>query len=296
MSKNALSEWQIAAKAAQKSKSKDPIFITTNLTREDADILLESNTFNRHVSKRLVSKYARQMSQGNWVANGECIKLTPDMELLDGQHRLMALQNQDKPIRMSLVFNIPKSAFEVTDTGKARSAPDILSIAGYKNVNALAAAITYLNYFIVTDNFSSNVRLTPKEVLEATKRWPQMQNYCYAAQGFKHLCRASIIQCFMYILEKSDYDNAVIFFNKLSSGEKLGKTSPILHLRNYLIKARFGKSTIDKHFLFAALVLCWNAYIKKTRCSSVLLLNKGDPYPHPIGVDKKKLTTIESNG
>lgn len=59
------------------------------------------------------------------------------------------------------------------------------------------------------------------------------------------------------------------FFDKLATGEDLGKGNPILVLRSTLIKYRFaseglrnGSAYKDRHFELVATIKAWNAWRK----------------------------------
>ncbi|MBR1526588.1 MAG: hypothetical protein IJ640_08010, partial [Prevotella sp.] len=41
---------------------------------------------NRAIKPRLVNRYARQMTRGNWHDNGETLKFDTNGKLCDGQH------------------------------------------------------------------------------------------------------------------------------------------------------------------------------------------------------------------
>jgi hypothetical protein len=46
--------------------------------------MLASDAVNRTIRKPLVQALARAINRGEWVLNGETVKIGPDGELLDG--------------------------------------------------------------------------------------------------------------------------------------------------------------------------------------------------------------------
>ena len=64
------------------------VLITPKLAKE----LLLKNNSNRRITKSFVTTYANDMREGRWKGNtAEFIKIADDGDILDGQHRLLAI-------------------------------------------------------------------------------------------------------------------------------------------------------------------------------------------------------------
>ena len=61
------------------------------VTPEIAQEFLERNHNNRKIKPRKVDKFAYQLSQGQWITNGDTIRFDVKGTLIDGQHRLKAV-------------------------------------------------------------------------------------------------------------------------------------------------------------------------------------------------------------
>ncbi|EDZ0839862.1 hypothetical protein GJ904_19995 [Salmonella enterica] len=83
---------------------------------------------NRKVSRIRVKRYAKAMREGKWALNGESIKISPDGELLDGQHRLLAVIEAGVAVKLFIVFNVSFDALPTVDSGRNRSSADSLTI------------------------------------------------------------------------------------------------------------------------------------------------------------------------
>lgn len=281
------SEWQQALSNHKKNNLKEPLFIITDLFPEDADYLLEENDNNRHLHVRTVDRYKRFMSTGKWQLNGECIKIGSDGSLLDGQHRLEALKQLNKPIRVSLAIGVEPKTFAINDTGRSRTAGDILSIAGYKNVNNNAAALRYLLWYKESETFTARVDVSPSDVLAAIKKWPHIKHFVYPSIEYKHLIPSSVIQFFMYVTQSIDSEKSFLFFSKLLTGDGLEKKSAILQLREMLLKHKILNVHMDKRHNLACLILAWNAFIEDRVIKTVKWNGVG--FPLVNGVDREKL-------
>lgn len=61
-----------------------------------AEELLRNNAINRKLRPGVVERYAAQMRDGGWLLTAEPIMLSPEMRLLNGQHRLRAVMLSGK--------------------------------------------------------------------------------------------------------------------------------------------------------------------------------------------------------
>ena len=108
---------------------------------EAAEILRTKNKVNRAIDRRLVARLAASMKAGEWKVNGECIVFAPDGTLLDGQNRLSAIVKSGVAITTCVMYNVPEDARATMDSGKKRTAADVLRFMGYKNSNIMAPIV-----------------------------------------------------------------------------------------------------------------------------------------------------------
>jgi len=111
-----------------------------NVTPKIASEYLKRNTMNRPINQSHLKTVCKMMREGKWASNGDTIRFAQSGELLDGQHRLMAVCQTGVPQEMIIVRGLDVDVFTTIDSGAKRTSGDILSLAGYKNYNALAAA------------------------------------------------------------------------------------------------------------------------------------------------------------
>lgn len=104
-----------------------------------AESFLSKNTSNRNVSRSRVSAYASDMNNGRWQVCPQPIIFSTEGELMDGQHRLLAVVASGKTIEMVVMFDAPVESKDVIDSGKARSVGDALKIDGVPAANHIAA-------------------------------------------------------------------------------------------------------------------------------------------------------------
>ena len=140
------------------------------ITPELAANYLKFNVKNRKTSEKHISFLTKEMKEGRFLENGEGIKFDKYGELKDGQHRLKAIVISGKSYYIPVIRGVEPLAMATYDTGKNRSANDVLKINGFSYSNIIAPII------IKIDTYKRNNRqqsagsrrdyLTNQQVLE----------------------------------------------------------------------------------------------------------------------------------
>ena len=102
---------------------------------------LEANTTNRPLSRAVVRSFADAMRRGEWLVTHQGIAFDDNGVLVDGQHRLAAIIEADRPVELTVFTDVAEGSFDVLDIGKRRTAADVLAIEGEKNSILLAAMV-----------------------------------------------------------------------------------------------------------------------------------------------------------
>ncbi len=98
------------------------------ITPAMARALLSRNPGNRRVSESTVSKIARDIYNSDFIVNGESIIVADDGSLNDGQHRLCAVVEADKPIVSVIVFGPARASRVTVDQGRSKMVGDYLAM------------------------------------------------------------------------------------------------------------------------------------------------------------------------
>ena len=114
------------------------------ITPKMAEIMLEKNIANRKVNQANVNRIAADMATGNYKVNGETIKISPNGEILDGQHRLLACVKSGMSFQTYIVYNVEREAIGTIDMGKGRSVADSLNVMG---CNIKSGIIPAMNFY-----------------------------------------------------------------------------------------------------------------------------------------------------
>ncbi len=237
---------------------------------------LEKNENNRNVSIRTVSRYAKEMQNGGWKSNGDPIRFDTDGNILDGQHRLLAIVKADKAAELLVVEDLPREVFDTIDIGKRRSAADCLGIIGTdKSPQQVAAAIRAITLYERKGLYMSNTVNSQVENREITARFniePAMVTEIYNGLGFpmvKRLMTPSLAGAFFYLLGKKDADKRDEFFIILDSGNAGDARHPILVLRERLIRDRTGGTRPMQNYMANLATMGWNAFREGRRIANI---------------------------
>ncbi len=259
------------------------------ITPEIAAEILLGNTHNRDYSKSLCSKYLREMCDGRWELNGEPIIIADTGRLMDGQHRLNALEQYGKPLEFLVVRGIEERTFSTIDTGAARKGKDVLSIAKVHapqttaaivrmclqhdaNNNLLAKSITFSNEEILA-YYRLNAEIVDKAVSLANR--PSLKSrICPTASGL------------LVVLCRDLLDRVERFLLALDTGANLENGNPILTLRNRLErdKEAGGARVANK---IALLFKAWNAYITDRTMPKIQFAPEKEGFPKLITTQRQ---------
>lgn len=208
---------------------------------------LSTNDHNRRLDVRRVKHLAAAMRSGEWQLNGETIILSSDGVLLDGQHRLAALREYGRPLTMLVARGVESSAFKTIDTGVARSATQVLGMAGINNAVACASAAKML--WQMHHNVGMLITPPPTYILQVVERYPQIEGWARRTVGrgvsLVLPATALVVACVYLDTIANKPDEAETFFRGVTEGVGLLEGSPILALRNRIINLRSSGTRLD---------------------------------------------------
>lgn len=242
------------------------------ITPQKAGLLLDKNTENRRVTSNHVLFLSKQMASGDWLDNGETIKISKDGILLDGQHRLNAVIHSGVTVEMLVVYNLNASTFGTIDTGRKRSAADILYKHKKKNHVHLASTAKMIIYFrtVGSKNEDFNSRyVTNNQVAEMSLNNLVLQSSvskCSGLKTVKIILTPSISAFLHYIFSGYDAKIAEDFFDILDKGTS-ERDCPVYQLREHLNRNKMQniKSTQQQKIMWVTKY--FKMYIENKRTS-----------------------------
>jgi hypothetical protein len=99
------------------------VTITPDMARE----LLATSPGNRPIRPHYVRLLSIAMKRGDWLVTSQGIGIDTEGRLRDAHHRLNGCILADTAFQSTVVWGLPKEAYQVTDRGLSRSYSDILN-------------------------------------------------------------------------------------------------------------------------------------------------------------------------
>lgn len=214
------------------------------ITPTDATNWLRCNEHNRPVRKSHVVFLANEMKAGNWQVNGQAIVIAHNEQVLDGQHRLLAIIEAGVPIKTLVVYGITPEAFSTIDTGAVRSAADALFLHFHdysqQIVKAVATAVPWLKQLERgAMRTGGGTKVSNTEVIAYAQDHLSMFERAARLQGYpkdnRPLSLGTGTALYEYFARR-DEEKADKFFQDLYTGENLERTDV-----EYILRQTFQK-------------------------------------------------------
>jgi hypothetical protein len=248
------------------------------ITPEVAKKMLESNRNNRPICASVVKYLAKEMSNGKWRKNGETISFS-DNRLMDGQHRLMAVIKSGVTIKSLVVGGLADDVFESINTGKRRSASDVLSCTGEVNTRRLAAALAMIERYY-TSRMQAATVYSNTEIKALLDKHPGVRDSIKKSHASKTtgLILPAVLDSCHYLFSQKDADAADDFIHKLVTGTGLQEGEPYYCLRERLIRNSLSKTKITRVYMMALCIKAWNAERQGSKLGT-LKFAEGESFP-----------------
>ena len=143
------------------------VYVTPQLAKKWLD---ECNGFNRPIKQDVIDMYVRQIKSGLWRRTHQGVAFTDEKNLLDGQHRLMAIVNTGVTVPMLIFLDEPKENFEYIDCGRNRSNLDIVRMSSRNEILRLTHTQT-LKAMLAGRYCKSNNKYSNAELGELYRRY-----------------------------------------------------------------------------------------------------------------------------
>jgi hypothetical protein len=236
------------------------------ITPELAAVLLERNDNNRNRRSDRVDKYGRAMSLGDWGLTGQPIIIDRNGNLMDGQHRLMAVVDTGISVWFLVVRGVDPELMPLVDKGLARTAGDAFAWAGVPNSNMVAAAIRqFLALIYGTGSRDSHAlnTITDQEMLDAFAEHEAFITWAApiatsVAKSIKLSASQYLAAMLWLSLNECKPETIQEFSDQIVTGANLGEGSPILAFRNWALNIKVTKRRLRKDEILIAVVKTWN--------------------------------------
>lgn len=252
--------------------------ITPAFARE----LLGRNAENqRNIRPLKIDQYARDMAAGAWPITGDTIKIDKNKRLIDGQHRLAALVQADTPVEMLIAWDVDPSVMPLLDIGAARKFSDVLKMDNVTHRTATAAIVRRVLMWESGNRMGSGGSVFPQPTHAELLMRHQKDVHGFDSAASRgddvrviRLGTAGTAGACFYLFSQLDCEAAHRFFDAFVSGANLAEGSPILALRNRMV--RVGRDErLTPAEMQALYIRAWNAWREDRTLASVPITTGG---------------------
>ena len=267
--------------------TEDSVTVTPDVARQ----WLARNVHNRALSQDRIRIYARDMAAGRWIYTGEPVAFDINGDLANGQNRLHACIAADVPFTTAVAYNLPLDAVRQFDTGKPRSAADVLKMErDSQSANNLAATIKVLAGWetgkiehCMSISGGGRLDMSHSEIVAFADEHPDLDDHLTTGRWIaKQLklppsgCSASV-----YRLHHIDPEACADFAKRIIDGYTSGPGDPIVALETKCRQMDDQKMIRRASLAIYVLVRTWNAYRLRKPLRTIPLSNRGEWHKIP---------------
>lgn len=237
------------------------------ITPDNATAWLRCNRHNRPTRRAHIAFLADEILRDNWQVNGQAIVIAEDEQVLDGQHRLMAIIEAGKSIQTLVVYGISPEAFRTIDTGAVRTGADALCLHFPQEspsiIKCVATAVQWcvrLERGMVTRG-GGTTKTSNTDCIEYVKNHPSLMQCAETLSGYPKDARPLSIGCGTALYEmfaRKSSPMADDFMQRFYTGESLERSDPEWLLRQALIKDANSTSRLPAVARMRMMIKGWN--------------------------------------
>jgi len=254
-------------------KDTKPKFEVMDITPDMAKkILAHRNKNNRPIRYTHLEKLSEAIEKDEWKVTNQGIAFDADGNLIDGQHRLAAILQTRKTVKMMVATNMDANIFDVVDTGSKRSTGDALDILGSEHGRTVSAALKiYICYQKFPEKAWSGAAIQQPSTSDVIAIYKDRQDEIEALlsvikkkhRNFKCFSMSLGLVLSILLLDAGWSDMQIWeFWDCVTLGANLPPDSVVLSFRNQLSDPHFRKRHYGtQRYMLNAFIKCFNSYI-----------------------------------
>lgn len=215
------------------------------MTKSLARDYLSRNNENRKVNKKTLLFYKEQMLSNKWKENGEPIIIDSNGTIKDGQHRLLAVCESDYSYRVPVISGVDTDVMDTIDTGKNRSAADILYLEGFKYSSLIASSVKVILNDSINRCGNHELRISNSDILQYSKKNKiyiyELINQTLNISSFQVARILSDTTILFYLHKYGDNLTTIDFLNNILGSKRVPRTAT-----DYVYKKLFKSHSGDE--------------------------------------------------
>ena len=263
------------------------------ITPDTAKQLLSKNIdTNRKLKPNLVRKYVTDILSGKWEIS-DSLKIDKNDNLIDGQHRLHAIIQANKPVDLAVSRGYEPKAAQYLDIGAKRTVSDIARLQGVQlspKVSAILRNIVAAG--LTNSDFQTKVSLTEQDIIDLYHTIQPELNYALELRQYGKVAKTAAmsvltrVALYYDVVNSPDTNEAKRLAeakNVLISGVTSEANNPLICARDYIMTQKaLGREAISTMMQYVdyALFLYMTGEGRKR-----ILLPKNYITSHPLELD-----------
>lgn len=259
-----------------------PIIMSyVRVTPAIAAVWLTHNHNNRSIAQNNLKHLISEMTNGNWKFDGDPIRFDDKGNLLNAQHRLMAILATGKSFVFKVIEGLDPNSFETMDSGAKKTGGKVFTHRGVSNPTVAAGATKFV-YGMRRGHRSENIikqdnrTLSNPDLVKGYLNLPNIDESVVKgikyASKFDRVINNNTMAGLHYLLSEKSRVAADDFLNKLSTGLNLELDSPIYILRNRLyLSDSDNNHRITFRDKVAHVIMAWNKYRAGETCMRLVI-------------------------
>lgn len=243
------------------------------MTREKAEELLEKNTGNRPVSPANLDMFCQILRNGEWALTHQGIAIDWDGNLIDGQHRLMAIMITGVTAEIRVTTGIDPATFTKIDNGRIRNAADTLAILGVEGGTQLGAALRLYDLYVANEDgtWRSERHLRRNaQIAILAEKYPDMGQHATVARRIRRASGAAPSAMIVLLYLINDHADAQEWVDGVITGANLSVGDARLAFRRAMMNAKLTKRRMTNQEVLALGIKSFNAFVN---CETVKVLS-----------------------
>jgi len=265
------------------------------ITPDIAAAMLEGNIDNyRARNQAAVDRFAGDMESGDWKESGDTVKFFSDGRLADGQHRLMACVQSQKPFKALIFWGVDTD--EIIDTGRNRRFQDVLKKRGEDHHVILAGLARGGVRFKVADTLLTGGGIVPSthQMLAFIEDHPDIRQSAKVAfeHPLKGLGGASTFGIVHFLMAKADKEKADGFFEDMLEDSGAEKGNPARTFRELIVAQGLKRAGVTAGYVRATMIIAANAYFEDRELHKIIYRRFGKnaiEFPTPSFISPEDL-------
>jgi len=232
--------------------------VTPRMARE----WLETQKRNRKLRRRKVERLVGLLKAGRWYPGVGSIVFDDDGVLIDGQHRLSAIESAETAALVLVVTGVHPDAKYWIDTGATRTGEDALVMAGTDtSPGPTATALSLLLRYRRAGHINTLWQPENEDLRDALREFPEIEDSVEATKsaGIRSIYGSHGTFAFLHFMfTRQDKVEAGLFFRAVLDGLGVEAETDVRHLlRQRLIQEASRENKISQDYVIKLALKAW---------------------------------------